>query len=180
MLSLYGQAIAVITHGNNCYSGIKQPLKGTFRGWERRNWSDSGFFIRLLFKETVLPPVLGPVIISWLKSSPKRMSIGTTVLESSKGCLPFRILISPSSEKTGSVALQWGQQLWRCSCGFGKEPSYCWKRAVGNCFLQRRNKSFKGTASAKTGKSWFRRGKGFHIKFTACVFHAFFWQGVEL
>ena len=34
---------------------------------------------------TVLPPVLGPVIIIVSKSDPKRREIGTTVLESIKG-----------------------------------------------------------------------------------------------
>ena len=38
-----------------------------------------------VFKETVLPPVLGPVMISRLKSVPRYMSIGTTVCGSIRG-----------------------------------------------------------------------------------------------
>ena len=44
-----------------------------------------------VFKETVLPPVFGPVTISRRKSSPSRTSIGTTFFGSSNGWRPLRM-----------------------------------------------------------------------------------------
>ena len=55
-----------------------------------------------VFKETVLPPVFGPVTISWSNVSPRWISIGTTFLASNNGCLPHFILIIPLSLNTGS------------------------------------------------------------------------------
>ena len=58
-----------------------------------------------VFKETVFPPVFGPVTISCRKSAPRRTSIGTTFLGSKRGWRPLRILIRPSSLKTGATPL---------------------------------------------------------------------------
>ena len=57
-----------------------------------------------VFRETVLPPVLGPVITRRSKSLPKWMSMGTTFFLSSKGWRPFRIFTNLSSLNRGSVA----------------------------------------------------------------------------
>ena len=43
-----------------------------------------------VFNVTVLPPVLGPVIIMVSKSVPSRKEIGTTVFGSISGCRAFR------------------------------------------------------------------------------------------
>ena len=44
-----------------------------------------------VFRETVFPPVFGPVTIKRSKSAPKWTSIGTTVFLFNNGCLPLRI-----------------------------------------------------------------------------------------
>ena len=44
-----------------------------------------------VFKETVFPPVLGPVMISREKSFPRVTVMGTTFRASSRGWRPFRI-----------------------------------------------------------------------------------------
>ena len=46
-----------------------------------------------VFKDTVFPPVFGPVIISWLKPVPSSMFIGTTFFGSKSGCrAPFMMI----------------------------------------------------------------------------------------
>ena len=57
-----------------------------------------------VFRETVLPPVLGPVTISRLKSFPKLTSIGTTSFGSSNGWRPCLIFIKRLSLNSGMVA----------------------------------------------------------------------------
>ena len=57
-----------------------------------------------VFKVTVLPPVLGPVITSVLKLIPKFILIGTTASLFIKGCLAFIKFICLSSFKIGLVA----------------------------------------------------------------------------
>lgn len=54
-----------------------------------------------VFSATVLPPVLGPVIIIALYSPPREMSTGTTLPLSISGCLAFFSSITPSSEISG-------------------------------------------------------------------------------
>ena len=77
-------------------------------------WSSAGMLspasaIRVrrptVFSETVLPPVLGPVIIRRLKSVPRYISIGTTLCGSMRGCLPFFMLMRPSVFITGRLQL---------------------------------------------------------------------------
>ena len=58
-----------------------------------------------VFKETVFPPVFGPVTISKSKPSPKRMSIGTTLRLSSSGWRPLRIRMQRFVLNTGAVPL---------------------------------------------------------------------------
>ena len=57
-----------------------------------------------VFRETVLPPVFGPVITSRSNSSPRRISIGTTFFLLIRGWRAFLRLMRPSSLKTGSLA----------------------------------------------------------------------------
>ena len=57
-----------------------------------------------VLRETVLPPVFGPVTINRLKSFPRLISIGTTLWLSSKGCRPCLMLIYLWSLNTGIVA----------------------------------------------------------------------------
>ena len=57
-----------------------------------------------VLSETVLPPVLGPVITSVVNSFPSLRSIGTTFFLSIKGCLACRMAMIPSSLKTGLTA----------------------------------------------------------------------------
>ena len=56
-----------------------------------------------VFKETVLPPVFGPVTISRWNSSPRWTSMGTTFFGFSSGCRPWRIRIRPSVLKIGAI-----------------------------------------------------------------------------
>ena len=58
-----------------------------------------------VFKETVLPPVFGPVTINRSKSVPRWMSIGTTRFGSNNGWRPLRMRMRPSVLKTGAVPL---------------------------------------------------------------------------
>ena len=58
----------------------------------------------IVFKETVLPPVLGPVTTRRSKSSPRRTSIGTTLCLSIRGWRAFFKSIIPFVLKRGSVA----------------------------------------------------------------------------
>ena len=58
-----------------------------------------------VFKETVLPPVFGPVTMSSWKSSPRRTLIGTTFFGSSNGWRPFLIWICPSVLNVGATPL---------------------------------------------------------------------------
>ena len=57
-----------------------------------------------VFKVTVLPPVLGPVMTSVLNSFPKLTSIGTTFCGSISGWRAFFRSISPVSKIFGTVA----------------------------------------------------------------------------
>ena len=57
-----------------------------------------------VFKETVLPPVFGPVTINKEKSRPKCTSIGTTLSAAIRGWRPCLISIKRSSGKRGLVA----------------------------------------------------------------------------
>ncbi len=55
-----------------------------------------------VFIDTVLPPVLGPVITSVLKSFPREISTGTTFFESIRGFLaPLREIIPLSLRIAG-------------------------------------------------------------------------------
>ena len=56
-----------------------------------------------VFKVTVLPPVLGPVITKILKALPKFILMGTTE-PCNKGCLAWIRLIKPSWFNFGSTA----------------------------------------------------------------------------
>ena len=56
-----------------------------------------------VFRETVFPPVLGPVIIRRSKSSPRRISMGTTFFFGIRGWRAFFRSTRPSSLKTGSL-----------------------------------------------------------------------------
>ena len=58
-----------------------------------------------VFKETVLPPVFGPVTIKSLKSLPSVTSIGTTFFLSSSGWRPFLIWRYPSLLNVGATPL---------------------------------------------------------------------------
>ena len=58
----------------------------------------------IVFKVTVLPPVLGPVITSVSKLPPSSTSIGTTFLGSINGCLALFSTIRPSSVTRGTDA----------------------------------------------------------------------------
>ena len=58
----------------------------------------------IVFIDTVLPPVFGPVMTSVSKSSPRRMSVATTVFGSISGCLAPLMSIMPSSLRIGSDA----------------------------------------------------------------------------
>ena len=55
--------------------------------------------------ETVLPPVLGPVITRVSKSLPSMISTGTTFFGSMSGCLAALRLIIPLSLSMGGIAL---------------------------------------------------------------------------
>ena len=57
-----------------------------------------------VFKETVLPPVFGPVTIRRSKVSPRVTVIGTTFFLSNRGWRPSRIWIFPFVLKTGLLA----------------------------------------------------------------------------
>ena len=57
-----------------------------------------------VFRDTVLPPVLGPVMTNRSKSWPRLMSMGTTFFLFNKGCRPLRMLMYLSSLNKGSVA----------------------------------------------------------------------------
>ena len=57
-----------------------------------------------VFKDTVLPPVFGPVITSKSKSSPRRISMGTAFFLSMRGWRACFRRMRPSSLKMGSVA----------------------------------------------------------------------------
>ena len=56
-----------------------------------------------VFKETVFPPVLGPVMTNKSKSVPSSMSIGTTFFLSNRGCRPLRSFKRCSVLKIGKV-----------------------------------------------------------------------------
>ena len=58
----------------------------------------------MVFKVTVLPPVLGPVMIMESKSVPRRTEMGTTVLGSMSGCRALRSSTLPFSFMIGSPA----------------------------------------------------------------------------
>ena len=58
----------------------------------------------IVFIETVLPPVLAPVITRESKSVPSDMSTGTTVFGSIKGCRAFLRSISPPELSSGRLA----------------------------------------------------------------------------
>ena len=57
-----------------------------------------------VFKDTVLPPVFGPVTIRRSKASPSVTVIGTTFFLSNNGCRPSRMWMRPSVLKTGLLA----------------------------------------------------------------------------
>ena len=57
-----------------------------------------------VFRETVLPPVLGPVTMRRSKSSPSVREMGTTFFGSSRGWRPWRIRIRLSWFNSGRLA----------------------------------------------------------------------------
>ena len=57
-----------------------------------------------VFRETVFPPVLGPVMMSRSKSSPSVREMGTTDFGSRRGWRPWRIRILRSLLKRGRLA----------------------------------------------------------------------------
>ena len=57
-----------------------------------------------VLRVTVFPPVLGPVIISWSKSSPRYTFIGTAFFSSMSGCLASFRSKDRSSENVGLKA----------------------------------------------------------------------------
>ena len=58
-----------------------------------------------VFKDTVLPPVFGPVTIRSWNFFPSMTSIGTTFFLSKSGCRAFLICRYPSSLKVGATPL---------------------------------------------------------------------------
>ena len=58
----------------------------------------------IVFSVTVLPPVFGPVMMSVVKSEPRRTSIGTILKLGMSGCLPLTIFILPSAFSFGRTA----------------------------------------------------------------------------
>ena len=58
----------------------------------------------MVFRATVLPPVLGPVMMRVSNSTPKVMSVGTTFSLAMRGCLAAWRAIFPSSPTWGTTA----------------------------------------------------------------------------
>ena len=73
-----------------------------------------------VFKQTVFPPVFGPVITSIVKSEPSRIVIGTTLSPGIKGCLASRRESARFSEKRGLTAF-----IPRESFAFANTKSRC-------------------------------------------------------
>ena len=74
----------------------------------------------MVFRVTVLPPVLGPVIIMVSKSEPRRREIGTTFLGSISGWRALRSSTLPLSFMMGAQA-----RIWKASFALAKITSSC-------------------------------------------------------
>ena len=72
----------------------------------------------IVFKDTVFPPVFGPVITKISKLVPNSMSVGTTFSLFINGCLDFFKLIIPSLFIIGKLAF-----ILYASCAFAKTTS---------------------------------------------------------
>ena len=101
----------------------------------------------MVFRHTVLPPVLGPVMTSVLNSSPIQMLVGTTPSSDISGWRAERRLVTPSAVTSGATAAILSDSE-AFAATESSMPSVTWSSAIASEMAPTRSVSACSSASS--------------------------------